>query len=180
MTNLAHDAAGRVLHAVVVPLGKPDAPVSLLVRRTSDSSEEASEVSYGTRDLYADANGDVYLWLPDGDYRFEANGRGYTATVDGADTVAEGDPIALEALHIESIELVSGAVVLVVSAEPDGALTAETAPLLRVRTSGALPVSAGDLLDPADVAAALNADGTATLVLPPPDSAARFFRVELP
>ena len=45
----------------------------------------ASAGSYGTRDLYADANGDLYLWLPDGDYRFEANGRGYTATVDGAD-----------------------------------------------------------------------------------------------
>jgi hypothetical protein len=170
--NQPRDAAGRVLHAVVVPLGTPDAAASLVL--------PASAGSYGTRDVYADANGDVYLWLPDGDYRFEANGRGYTATVDGADTVAVADPIAVEALHIESIELVPGSVVLVVSAEPDGALTAETAPLLRVRASETLPVSAGEFLDPADVRPLLNADGTATLVLPPPDPATRFYRVELP
>ena len=178
VTNLAHDAASRVLHAVVVPLRTPDAAVTLDVAVASGASYESCP--YGTRDLYADANGDVYLWLPDGDYRFEANGRGYTATVDGADTVAVADPLAVEALHIESIELVPGSVVLVVSAEPDGALTAETAPLLRVRASDALPVAAGDLLDSADVLPLLNDDGTATLVLPPPDSAARFYRVELP
>ncbi len=170
--NQPRDAADRVLHAVVVPLGTPDAAAGLVL--------PASAGSYGTRDLYADANGDVYLWLPDGDYRFEVNGRGYTATVDGADTVAVADAIAVEALHIESIELVPGAVVLVVSAEPDGALTAETVPLLRVRASDALPVAAGDLLDPADVLPLLNDDGTATLVLPSPAPPARFYRVEIP
>ncbi|MBQ3809207.1 MAG: hypothetical protein II839_00135, partial [Kiritimatiellae bacterium] len=169
VTNMAHDAAGRVLHAVVVPLGTPDA-----------AAELSGLDGYGTRDLYADANGDLYLWLPDGDYRFEATGRGYTATVDGADTVAVADAIAVEALRIESIELVPGAVELVVSAEPDGALTAETVPLLRVRASGSLPVSAGELLDPADVADFLNDDGTATLVLPPPDPSTQFYSVELP
>ena len=104
VTNLAHDAAGRVLHAVVVPLGTPDAAAGLVL--------PASAGSYGTRDLYADANGDVYLWLPDGDYRFEANGRGYTATVDGADTVAVADPLAMEALHIERIGLAADKVTL--------------------------------------------------------------------
>ena len=74
VTNMAHDASGNVLHAVVVPLGTPDA-----------TAELSGLDGYGTRDLYADANGDVYLWLPDGDYSFTVNGRGCTATVDGAD-----------------------------------------------------------------------------------------------
>lgn len=69
---------------------------------------------------------------------------------------------------------------LTVSAEPDGWITAETASLLRVRASGPLPVSAGELLDPTDVSAAPNADGTATLLLPAPDPATRFYRVEAP
>ena len=49
-----------------------------------------------------------------------------------------------------------------------------------MRASAALPVSAGEFLDPADVRPVLNADGTATLVLPPPDPATQFYRVELP
>ncbi|MBQ6102596.1 MAG: hypothetical protein IJL06_02890, partial [Kiritimatiellae bacterium] len=174
VTNLAHDAAGRVLHAVVVPLGTPDAAVAGLVL-------PASAGSYGTRDLYADANGDLYLWLPDGDYAFTVDGARWTATVAGADTVAQlvKSP-APDSLHIEAIEVAPGSVTLTVSAEPDGWITAETAPLLRVRASETLPVSAGDLLDPADVAATLNADGTATLVLPSPAPPARFYRVEMP
>lgn len=69
---------------------------------------------------------------------------------------------------------------LTVSAEPDGWLTAETAPLLRVRASETLPVSAGELLDASAVVATSNADGTATLLLPVPDPATRFYRVEAP
>jgi hypothetical protein len=37
---------------------------------------------------------------------------------------------------------------------------------------------AGELLDPADVSATPNADGTATLALPAPDPATRFYQVE--
>ena len=174
--NLPHDAADRVLHAVVVPLGTPDAAVAGLVL-------PASAGSYGTRDLYADANGDLYLWLPDGDYSFTVNGRGCTATVDGADTVAVVDPAALDSLHIESIELVPGAVVLVVSAEPDGWLTSETAELLRVRVSETLPLPGGDaaLLPRADVGVLVNDDGTATVVVPRAADVPRmFYRVEAP
>ena len=39
---------------------------------------------YGVSDLFADENGKLYLWLPDGDYTFVAGNAGYTATVDGA------------------------------------------------------------------------------------------------
>ena len=170
VTNMAHDASGRVLHAVVVSLGTPDA-----------AAELSGLDGYGTRDLYADANGDVYLWLPDGNYSFTVNGRGCTATVDGADTVAVVDPVALDSLHIESIELVPGAVVLVVSAEPDGWLTSETAELLRVRVSETLPLPGGDaaLLPRADVGVLVNDDGTATVVVPrAADVPRKFYRVE--
>ena len=43
---------------------------------------------YGVSDLFADENGKLYLWLPDGDYTFVAGNAGYTATVDGAATTA--------------------------------------------------------------------------------------------
>ena len=170
VTNLAHDASGRVLHAVVIPIGTPDA-----------AAELSGLDGYGTRDLYADANGDVYLWLSDGDYSFTVNGRGCTATVDGADTVAVVDPVALDSLHIESIELVPGAVVLVVSAEPDGWITDMTAQLLRVRAAETLPLPGGDaaLLPRADVEAAANGDGTAPVTVPRAADVPRmFYRVE--
>ena len=170
VTNLAHDASGRVLHAVVIPIGTPDA-----------AAELSGLDGYGTRDLYADANGDVYLWLPDGEYSFTVNGRGCTATVDGADTVAVVDPVALDSLHIESIELVPGAVVLVVSAEPDGWITDMTAQLLRVRVSEGLPLPGGDaaLLPRTDIGVLVNDDGTATVVVPrAADVPRKFYRVE--
>ena len=44
---------------------------------------------YGKEDLYADANGKAYLWLPDGQHCFLANGRPLRVSVSGADAVAE-------------------------------------------------------------------------------------------
>jgi hypothetical protein len=174
VTNLAHDAAGRVLHAVVVPLGTPDATVTGLVL-------PASAGSYGTRDLYADANGDLYLWLPDGDYEFTIGESRWTATVAGSDTVAQlvKSP-APDSLHIDAIEVAPGSVTLTVSAEPAGWLTAETAPLLRVRAAAVLPLPTGDdaLLPAADVTAELNQDGTVTLTFPRPADGSQFYRVE--
>ena len=169
VTNMAHDAAGRVLRAAVVHLWTPDAAVVI-----------SGIDGYGTRDLYADANGDLYLWLPDGDYSFTANGRGFTATVDGADTVAVAD-LALNALRIESVKLVPGAVDLVVSAEPAEWLTSETAQSLRVRASEELPLPGDDaaLLPRTDVEATANGDGTATLTVPrAADVPRKFYRVE--
>ena len=43
---------------------------------------------YGTTDIFADAAGKAYLWLPNGDYSFTAGGLPYAATVDNADTTA--------------------------------------------------------------------------------------------
>ena len=56
--------------------------------------------SYGTAGLVADADGKIYLWLPDGDYAFAADGADYTATVDGANTVAELVPPVIEPLGV--------------------------------------------------------------------------------
>ena len=98
VTNLAHDASGRVLHAVVVPLSTPDAPVEI-----------SGLAGYGTRDLYADASGDLYLWLPDGDYTFAIGGTRWAATVAGADTVAQlvspADPLGV---FVNGVEVAHG------------------------------------------------------------------------
>ncbi len=54
----------------------------------------ASLGTYGVNDLYADENGKLYLWLPDGDYAFTANSAGYTAAVNGAPSTAVRSPEA--------------------------------------------------------------------------------------
>ena len=38
--------------------------------------------AYGVNDVYADADGCIYLWLPNGEYNFTANGNQYTVEVD--------------------------------------------------------------------------------------------------
>ncbi len=43
---------------------------------------------YGTNDIWSDASGQIYLWLPDGSYVFQVNGYGYVAAVSGANAVA--------------------------------------------------------------------------------------------
>ena len=43
---------------------------------------------YGVNDLFADENGRLYLWLPNGEYTFSAGGEDYEATVADADTAA--------------------------------------------------------------------------------------------
>ena len=59
---------------------------------------------YGTNDLFADGDGKVCLWLPDGRYDFTLNcGCGdlhYTATVAGANTFAKLDESQLSGLKI--------------------------------------------------------------------------------
>ena len=72
---------------------------------------------------------------------------------------------------------------LVVSAEPDGWLTAETALLLRVRAAAELPLPEGDatLLPREDVEISANGDGTATAVVPrAADAPQMFYDVEAP
>ena len=78
-----------------------------------------------------------------------------------------------------------GVVTLVVRAAPDGCLTAETAALLRVRAWDSLPLPSAatpdGLLDTTAVTTTFDPlTRTATLVVPASESAACFYRVELP
>ncbi|MGI6495820.1 MAG: hypothetical protein ACOX5G_06995 [Kiritimatiellia bacterium] len=62
---------------VTVPWLDPGAPVMIALPGT-----------YGVNDLFADENGKLYLWLPNGGYTFIANGVTYVATVSDADVTA--------------------------------------------------------------------------------------------
>ncbi|MBP5510709.1 MAG: hypothetical protein J6Z49_07315, partial [Kiritimatiellae bacterium] len=44
---------------------------------------------YGQDDLYADTDGCIYLWLPNGEYAFQANGNDCAVTVDGGNATPE-------------------------------------------------------------------------------------------
>jgi hypothetical protein len=137
---------------------------------------------YGDHDLYADADGALYLWLPDGDHELcIAPDDHWTATVAGKDVVAAYRSTAKpDSITIDSIALAEDAVTLVVSVEPASWLEAHAAEL-RVRASETLPVADGDLLDPATVSIAADpATGDATLVLPAPGPDTQFYRVEAP
>ncbi|MBP5787954.1 MAG: hypothetical protein J6Y19_09100, partial [Kiritimatiellae bacterium] len=79
VTNMAHDATGRVVHAVTVALGTPGVPVAV----------DGLPDGYGTNDIYSDDSGTICLWLPDGTYAFTAGGSAWTATIDGADSIAQ-------------------------------------------------------------------------------------------
>lgn len=133
--------------------------------------------NYGANDIFADENGKIYLWLPAGDYTITVNGNESTVTVNANDESGSGT--GPDSLEIESIEVDGNRVTLVVSALPDGWLTAATAAQLRVRAGETLPLAGDDtaLLPDADVAATLNPDGTVTLALP--STTASFFRVEV-
>ena len=47
-----------------------------------------ADTDFGTNDIFADADGKIYLWLPNGTYSFTANGKSYTATVANGPTTA--------------------------------------------------------------------------------------------
>ncbi len=137
---------------------------------------------YGAHDLYADADGKLYLWLPAGDYELRiAPDDLWTATVADKNVVATYRSVAKpDSIVIDSIAVAEDAVTLVVTVAPASWLEAHAGDL-RVRASDTLPVSAGELLDPAAVAIAADpATGEATLVLPSPAPPSRFYRVEIP
>jgi hypothetical protein len=165
------------VYPVDFDLGTPDAKVESI-----EIVRDGVAYAYGTKDLYADADGRLRIWLPNGGYEFQVDGEDWTAEVDGAASTAKKVGTGPDSLHIEEISVEDGKVTLVVSAEPDGWLTAETAPQLRVRAAEELPLPDGDdaLIPVSDVSATPNADGTATLALPAPEPATRFYRVELP
>lgn len=164
------------VYPVDFALGTPDAKVeSIEIVRDGEAYE------YGTKDLYADADGKLRIWLPNGGYEFQVDGEDWTAEVDGAANTARKVGAGPDSLRIEGISVEDGKVTLVVSAEPDGWLTAETAPQLRVRAAAELPLPEGDaaLLPREDVEISANGDGTATAVAPRAADAPRtFYRVE--
>ncbi len=61
---------------------------------------------YGVDGLVADANGCLYLWLPDGDYIFRANRNGMRAIVEGADVqaVAVGE-VTLTGVTVNGVDV---------------------------------------------------------------------------
>ena len=142
----------------------------------------SSATAYGLGDLYADAEGKIHLWLPDGNpYIFtRASGGEWHVEVAGTNVVATYGPLfTLESLNIESVKVTADTVILVVSAVPEEWLV-KNVKSLRVRAAAILPLPTGDnaLLPAADVTAELNKDGTVTLTLPRTTDTSRFFRVE--
>ena len=82
--NAPSNGTARVW-CVTVPNLTPGAAVAL----------SGLPVGYGTDDIFADAEGKVYLWLPDGRYEFTANGTYRTATVNGANVEVSFLPLGL-------------------------------------------------------------------------------------
>ncbi len=146
---------------------------------------------YNASNIYANADGKVYIYLKavysDEDaVFFTANGTLYRAVVwnsSAVNTATKVNYVAPDALQIESVALSDDAVTLVVSARPDGWLTAATALILRVRAAAALPLpaDAAALLPRESVGVSTNGDGTATLAVPRAADVPRtFYRVEIP
>ena len=91
----ASNATERVWCVTVSGLLRNARVEGLAVRRTSG----LSFVDYGTADLFANNRGEIYLWLPDGDYRFLVSQDGrddlyLAANVNGADV--EATPITID------------------------------------------------------------------------------------
>lgn len=79
------NALGQALHRVTVAVGE----------KGIGNGEQGIDVEglegYGLKDVYA-IDGKVYFWLPNGEYRFTVDGKGYSATVNGAATEATAVP----------------------------------------------------------------------------------------
>ena len=169
---------GESAACVEIPELEPNAPVAFT----------GLPDYYNASNICANAEGKVYLYLKavydeaDG-ITFTANGARYSAVVwhkgeaNTAEKIAYVPPTALQ---IDSIAVSNGFVTLVVSAEPDGWLTAETAQRLRVRAADGLPLPEDDaaLLPQADVEITANPDGTATATVPKTAAPKMFYRLE--
>jgi len=140
---------------------------------------DGNPFAYGTNDIYADTNGTLRVWLPDGDYGVTVDGVPCAVTVDGAAAEATRHSV-LESLKIESIVVGDNDMTLVVSSVPDG-WAASSAELLRVRAGETLPLADGDdALLPVDGVSIVPKDnGTAVVIVPRTSAVARFFRVEV-
>ena len=81
MNCTARNSAGRYLYCVTIPTGTPDVAASDLFGTDYDG--------YLLGGAFADENGNLYFWLPDGTYYFMIGGAPYRAVVNGADATAE-------------------------------------------------------------------------------------------
>ncbi|MBQ4199228.1 MAG: hypothetical protein II649_05040, partial [Kiritimatiellae bacterium] len=82
-------------------------------RVTMDGFAPGAKVSvtrdgYGTSGIYADGDGKVHLWLPDGRHAFVIGGRPMLATVSDADTAASLLPMSGVSVNGTDIAFVSG------------------------------------------------------------------------
>ena len=161
---------------------------------------------YGTADIYADAGGCAYLWLPDDwttpvtpklmsasprrmlgagtgtSHTFSANGYSYTVEIPagGGEAVAEkGDPLPLESLKIDDFAVEEDHILLRFTAKPATWLYGFS-DLIKIRASETLPIPDDDssLLDLSGAELYLEGSDAATIVVPRTSDAARFFRVE--
>ena len=168
MSPQARNGSQALLWCVTVPGFTPGATVTL--KRLD---------GYGTTDIFADATGCVYLWLPYGTHRFVANGTLYAAAVNAMDVTAVvmAEP---DGLTITGIVLTDTAVKITVASDPADWM-ADGRETLCVRAGTTLPLSAGNeaLLDQSQVSTTINADGTATISFPRPTTSPMFYRIEL-
>jgi hypothetical protein len=126
---------------------------------------------YGQSGIYADAGGNVYLWLPENweephgssllsaspqngllgassgtAHTFSANGYSYTVTINpsaGGAVATQGDPLPLESLKIDDFAVEDGWLVIRVTARPATWMYG-FADTLEVRASETLPIPETD------------------------------------
>ena len=94
------NAAGLVVELVEFNLQKPDEKIEdLAITRGGEA------YSYGTKDLYTDANGKLRIWLPDGEYKFVADKANWHATVAGSPVQAQLDPYGVTVNGVDVSEV---------------------------------------------------------------------------
>jgi hypothetical protein len=158
---------------------------------------------YGTEGIFADGEGTVYLWLPDGEWNpaasssrtararaaasvhtFFANGYEYTVALDPDAAPAEifavrGGALPLERMEITGFAVEGGMVRLDVAAEPATWMHG-FAGTLAVRQSATLPFDETDgatLLDASATPRTLSSGGIATFTFPAAGTTG-FFRID--
>ena len=161
--TVAVNASGAALSCVEVPGLAPGAAVAF----------DGLPGYYGTSGICADAEGRVYLWLPENwatpvtpktasassprllyassgvAHSFSANGFRYTVRIDaasGSTTSEKGDALALEDLRIEDFAVEDGWLLIDVSASPATWLHG-FGDTLKVRASASLPIPVDAVLD---------------------------------
>jgi hypothetical protein len=152
---------------------------------------------YNATNIYADAEGQVYLWLPaDWDptnvvhllsaaapREIEANGYRYRLSVgaDGKMTAEKGAAVELDGFHINGFVVEDDVLTINVSSTPGTWLYGFPEQVV-VRSSDTLPIpkTPETALDLSTATATLEDDGSVTysVELPRSDSASRFFTIE--